>query len=89
MCNSLVFSSLMLGFNVLVVCFWLKAPEISSGGVQSVVQPTTNDGGKRERGPRTKRIRLSEGQILTLEAGALLPKGSIFIVFYVYAASKV
>ena len=79
----------MLGFNVLVVCLWLKAPEISSGGVQSIVQPTSTDGGKREKGPRTKRIRLSEGQKLTLEAGALLPKGSVFTVFYVYAASKV
>lgn len=46
MYNRLVFSSSMLGFNALVICCWLAAPDISSGDVQSVVQPTSNDGGK-------------------------------------------
>ena len=36
-----------------------------------------HEGGKTETGPKPKRIRLSEGEKLTLEAGAMLQKGYV------------
>ena len=49
-----------------------------------------HDGGKTETGPKPKRIRLTEGEKLTLEAGAMLQKGYILtkggcIILSVYA----
>jgi hypothetical protein len=65
--------------------------------MQSIGWPSSNDrvkthegDAKTERGPKPKRIRLSEGEKLTLEAGPIIQKGYVLthldcIIFSVYA----
>jgi hypothetical protein len=76
---------------------WLsyaQAQEVSNGAVQSIGRPTSHDGTKThegdvksERGPKPKRIRLSEGEKLTLEAGPIIQKGHFIKTLLDYISS--
>jgi hypothetical protein len=61
---------------------WIQ--EISSGAIQSIEMSSSNQGvkthngdAKMERGPKPKRIRLSEGKQLTLKAMPILQKNYV------------
>ena len=76
-------------FNVVNVYYYLEVPEIFCGTIQSIGRPSSNDDvkthgkdTKMKWGPKPKRIRLSEGNKLTLKAGPLLPKSYVLAFIY-------
>ena len=66
-------------FDPVNIYYYEKVQKNSSGAVQSIGRPLSDDGvktqernAKTERGPKPKRIRMNDGEKLTLEAGPML-----------------